>query len=83
MGLTTGQAVEVRFLEADPRGNCPLKGKRALIVLDVAARYAQARSKSEIRVRPVNTSLERLYREVYGFTLMNPKGQPAYFRKEV
>ena len=82
LGLTTGECVEIRFLEGDPRQDCPLKGRRALIVLECAACYAQARGRSELRVRPINKRLETLYVEIYGFQLATPsRGQAYYFKR--
>lgn len=50
LALTTGDAVAFRFLEGDPRDDCPLIGKRALIARDTCARYAQGRGRAELRV---------------------------------
>ena len=84
LGLATtgGNSVTVRFLEGDPRGDCPLKGRRALIALDASARYAQARGKAELRVEPINSTLEALYVGTYGFQRRSPRGeQPHFFRQ--
>ena len=67
LSVTTGDSVTLAFLEGDPRQDCPLKGRRALIALDATARYAQGRGKAEIRISPINASLERLYVEQYDF----------------
>ncbi len=83
LALTTSQAVELRFLEGDPRGDCPIKGKRALIALDASARYAQGRGKPELRVRPINSGLEKLYKETYGFVLRSPRGEEPYWFRQV
>lgn len=83
LGVTVGPSVEIRFLEADPRRDCPLLGKRALIALEVAACYAQARGKTELRVRPLNSSIERLYREVYAFELVSPRREDPYLMRKV
>src|SRR5262245_57327285 len=34
LGTTTGEALDLRFLEGDPRQGCPLKGRRILILLE-------------------------------------------------
>lgn len=81
--LTSGTCVEIRFLEGDPREDCPLKGHRTLIVLECAANYAQARGKTELRIQPVNSDLETLYKDVYEFSLETPRGQAHYYRKVV
>jgi hypothetical protein len=73
----------MRFIEGDPRPDCPLKGWRALIVLEAAAFYAQARGKTELRLKEVNSSLESLYRDTYGFRLETPRKQEPYWTKEV
>lgn len=83
LDLCTRRAVELKFLEADPRSDCPLKGKRVLIALEVAFYYAQALGLQEIRVRPINSKLETLYVEVYGFEVAAPFDQMRYLRKRV
>jgi len=81
--LTSGRAVELRFLEGDPRPDCPLKGRRIAVALEAAARYAQARGKLEIRLQPLNASLGCLYCKAYGFEEVTPKGAQSYLRKAV
>jgi hypothetical protein len=81
--LTGSQFVEIRFVEGDPRQDCPLKGKRTLIFLECAAGYAQLRGKAELRIQPKNQQLEALYTELYGFSLETPRRGPAYYRKVV
>ncbi len=39
LATTTSRAIKVEFIEGDPRADCPLKGKRALIMLEAAACY--------------------------------------------
>lgn len=50
LGLCTGESVLLRFLEGDPRSDCPLKKVRALIALEVASTYAQLMGRRELRV---------------------------------
>jgi hypothetical protein len=83
LGLTSSEAVEVRFIEGDPRPDCPLKGKRILIILECAACYAQARGRKELRIQPINQRLEYLYRQTYGFVLETPRRGARYYRKGV
>lgn len=83
LGLTTGAAVELRFFEGDPRPDCPLKGRRTLIILECAANYAQARGRTELRIQPINERLETLYKLEYGFTLETPRRGAHYYRKVV
>lgn len=83
IGLTTGEALELRFLEGDPRADCPLKGRRILIFLESAACYAQARGRPELRVRPKNERLEDLYRQTYGFVLETNSRGDRYLRKDI
>jgi hypothetical protein len=83
LALTTGQAVVLRFVEGDPRADCPLKGRRFLIALEACANYAQARGKKEIRLQPKNDALVYLYEKVYGFALESPKNETPYYRKGV
>jgi hypothetical protein len=70
--------VTLAFLEGDPRPECPLKGRRALIALDATARYAQGRGKTEIRISPINASLECLYVEQYGFQKRSRRGEQEH-----
>lgn len=83
LALCTGQAVVLRFVEGDPRHDCPLRGYRLLVALEAATNYAQARGKNEIRVQPKNAELVNLYEEVYGFTFHQPRGEEGYYRKGV
>ncbi|WP_442582517.1 hypothetical protein ACSBOB_11470 [Mesorhizobium sp. ASY16-5R] len=83
LGLTTGQSLMLRFVEGDPRSDCPLKGQRILIALQAAANYAQARGKKEIRLQPINEKLVNLYQKVYGFELESPRNEAPYYRKGV
>ena len=82
LAITTSLAVELKFLEGDPRGDCPLGGSRALIALDLCSNYAQSCGRHELWVRPVNESLESLYVGL-GFELAAPKRQERYFRRRV
>jgi len=83
LAVTTGSAVELKFLEADPRADCPLRGKRALIALETVACYAQARGKREVRVRPINEAVASLYRDVYGFELVAQPKMTSYLMRRV
>lgn len=76
-------AVIVRFLEGDPRPDCPLIGRRALIALEASALYAQGIGRRRIRVEPANATLAALYRDRYGFALVSPKGAPAYYVRDI
>lgn len=75
LSLASGDSVTLAFLEGDPRPECTLKGRRALIALDASARYAQGRGKTEIRISPINASLECLYVEQYGFQKRSRRGE--------
>jgi hypothetical protein len=81
--LTTSQYVEIRFLQGDPRVDCPLKGRRSLIIVECAACYAQARGRPELRVQPVSDRLKTLYIEKYLFELATPRRGGAYYHKRV
>ena len=83
LATTTNNAVVIKFLEGDPRTDCPLRGRRALIALETASRYAQMMGRTELRVHPVNSSLDGLYQGVYGFTKETPRKGPSFLRKEV
>lgn len=81
--LTTGRAVELRFLEGCATDGCPLKGFRAVIALEVAACYAQLRGKVEVRLVPLNERLSRFYVDLYGFEAVRPSGGQPYLRRLV
>ncbi|RJG46637.1 hypothetical protein D3Y55_21870 [Mesorhizobium sp. DCY119] len=83
LALTTGQAIMLRFLEGDPRQDCPLRGMRIAIALETTANYAQARGKKEIRLQPIEDKLVDLYENVYGFVRESPRNGTAYYRKGV
>lgn len=57
----------VNFLEGNPSTSCPLKGNRAIILLDLAVRYAQGLGCCEIHLQPVSSKLRDLYINDYGF----------------
>ena len=76
-------AIWVEFLEGDPRSDCPLIGKRTLIVLEAAACYAQAVGKKELRLRPVNDEIARYYREVFSFVLEKPRKGASYYLRGI
>ena len=82
LAVTTSISVELKFVEGDPREDCPIGGSRALIALDLSANYAESCGKQEVWVRPVNPTLERLYISL-GFEVGAPTGQPRYFRRRV
>ncbi|WP_293856975.1 hypothetical protein [uncultured Alsobacter sp.] len=77
---TGSDYVTVKCVEGDPRPDCPLRGRRALIVMEAAACYAQALGKRSIRVSPVNDDLKKLYVEGYGFS--EPRGL-GYLVREI
>lgn len=83
LAVTTQRSVELRFLEGDFRPECPLKGVRALIVLECVANYAQGMGKEEVRLRPVNDNVAALYRETYGFELVSPRREEPYYVKRI
>ena len=84
LGLATPTETSLKlvFLEGDSRPDCPLKGLRIPIFLDVAANYAQDRGKTELRVWPLNDNLAELYLEAYGFSLVTVgPGAPYWVRR--
>lgn len=83
LATTSGQAVHIRYVEGDPRIDCPLLGSRALIALEACAGYAQGRGKTELRVSPLNDALKHLYMENYGFEVCKPKKADPYLFKKV
>lgn len=81
--LVTGKSVEIRFVEGDNRADCPLKGYRALIILECATCYAQGLGKGELRAQPINASLQELYVDTYGFIVDREGRGDPYYRKKV
>lgn len=79
----TGRAVEVAFLEGDPRPDCPLKGVRTAAVLEAAAHYAQLLGRRELRLTPVNERTRRLYVEGYGFAERLENGRKMGLRRDI
>lgn len=72
--------VTLKCVEADPRPDCPLKGRRTLIFLEATACYAQALGKRSIRATPVNADLKKHYIEGYGFSEVTGLG---YLQREI
>lgn len=83
LATTTESAIKLLFLEGDSRPDCPLSGLRIPIFLDIAANYAQDRGRVELRVWPLNTRLEELYRDTYGFSLVADGTTAQYWRRGV
>jgi hypothetical protein len=83
LATTTSRAIKVEFIEGDPRADCPLKGRRALIMLEAAVCYGQARGRTEIRVQPINDRLRALYVDKFKFSPVTPKGQQPYFHRPI
>lgn len=79
----SGEAVTVRYLEGDPRPDCPIKGLRALVALEVATNYAQICGLYEVRIQPLNEALASLYENVYGFELVKRTKECPYYRKRI
>lgn len=77
------EAATVRFVEGRPTNDCRFKGKRMLIALEVAANYAQAAGLTEIRIHPLNHALAQLYQTAYGFEVVKPRKEEAYYRKRI
>lgn len=73
--------VKVNFLEGDPRADCPLQGRRALVVLDLAATYGQRLGCEEIHLVPVNDTVRTLYCGTYGFEEVFSKGRLDYLKR--
>jgi hypothetical protein len=79
----SGEAVVLRWVEGDPRTDCPLRGQRLLIALDVATNYAQRNGRYEIRAEPINARLINLFEQDYGFTPVKPRTGAPYWSKKV
>lgn len=83
LSTMTTEAATLRFVEGDPSADCTLKGKRALIALEVTTNYAQAAGLKELRIEPLNEALGNLYEKVYGFELVTNRKAPPYYRKAI
>lgn len=79
LAVTNADAITVKFLEGDPRADCPLKGVRALIALEAATMYGQGIGRREVRVEPANDTLATMYRDMLGFALAEPPHGTAYY----
>lgn len=75
---SAGASVSIEAVEGDGRPDCPLKGKRALVALEVATCYAQGMGRKTLRLEALNDHLFRLYTEVYGFSLERRVKQAPY-----
>lgn len=82
-GTLTGEAFVLRWVEGDPRADCPLKGLRLLIALDVATNYTQRNGRHELRVEPINEKLINLFEQDYGFKAVKPRNGTPYWSKQV
>lgn len=83
LAIPNSCSITLKFLEGDPRPECPLAGRRALIALEATALYAQGIGRRELRVEPVNDALAAMYRDIYGFRLETLRGSRAYYRREI
>lgn len=83
LAVTASISVNILFLEGDSRDDCPLRGRRALIALDAATNYAQGRGKTELRVELLETRIQELYRDEFGFNLVTTGQNAPYWRKGV
>lgn len=83
LGLRKADFVELRFLERDPRPDCPLIGKIIPIMLECSTCYAQATGRDELRLEPTNDQLATLYKDTYGFTVAKDRKGQAYCQKRV
>lgn len=81
LGVSGGNDITLEFLEGDPDSDCPLKGSRTLIALDVASNYAQARGKHRLLVQPMSSGLRNHYTKL-GFSPFPPNtGSPHLWKK--
>lgn len=81
--LLNREAATLKYVEGRPSSDCTFKGKRVLIALEVAANYAQAAGVKEIRIHPLNDTLGQMYESVYGFEVVKPRKEEAYYRKRI
>nr|WP_281720027.1 hypothetical protein [Nitrosomonas nitrosa] len=83
MATIHAKSVKLQWLEGDPRVDCPLKGKRALVALEMISNYAQLLGRPEICLDRVEDDVIPLYVEGYGFTLVTPNKGSPYLKKAV
>ena len=76
-------AVTLRFVEGDPRVDCPYKGRRLPVLLEATVLYGQRTGRGEIRIEPINPALEVLYESLYGFKRESPRNGPPFFYREI
>jgi hypothetical protein len=72
----------IRFMEATPLAGNPLKGKISLVIMDVAARYAQLMGRTEMRLQPLNEGVAAYYLGL-GFRLVSVRKQTPYYVREI
>lgn len=77
------ERIKVEIVEADPRSDCPLKGKRLAIVLEYAVMYGQRLGCNEIHIEPLNDGLKELYTGVYGFVEVKKRKSLEYLKKDL
>lgn len=83
LATLAGESVTLRWVEGDPREDCPLIGKRLLIALDAAVNYTQINGRYELRVEPINDKLINLFETDFGFKAVNPRKGSPYWAKQV
>lgn len=83
LATLAGESVTLRFVEGDPRKDCPLVGKRLLIALDAAVNYTQINGRYELRVEPINEKLINLFETDFGFKAVKPRKGSPYWAKQV
>jgi hypothetical protein len=75
LATVSSTAIKLQYLEGDSRKDCPLAGRRTLIVLDALANYGQSQGKTELRLERAKDGVLELYCDTYGFTLeKDPQG---------
>ena len=83
VATVSNRQITFKFMEADPRSDCPLKGRRLLIALEAIANYGQLRGKRQIILEPANESLVGLYTQTYGFVCETQPNGKKLCRKEL
>lgn len=85
LGLATKNqtAITFRFAEGDPRPDCPYRGKRLPVLLEAVVFYGQILGLEQVRIEPANSTLETLYKSLYGFSLETPKKGRSFLWREI
>ncbi|WLA69747.1 hypothetical protein QIH77_22780 [Bradyrhizobium diazoefficiens] len=75
--------IRIRAIERNPDVNHPLTSAVQPLLLDMSARFAQKLGRREIRITVTDQELISIYRDVYGFEVVDESKGRATLRREV